>query len=320
MRSGGAQRVALVVALSLCATSHVQAQTYPTRPIEIIVPWGSGGGADQLARKMAKLLAPRLGVPVTTTNVSGAGGQRGLASMRAAAADGHTLSVMTADTFALLVTQQPSWRPEDVAPLAILIRQPSAFLVPESGKLKTWKDVEAAAKGETLRVAIAGMGSPDQLTVNYLVRQGLKFTAVSFAKPGERHAAVLSGLADLLYEQIGDVRSFVENQQMRPVLLFAEKRDTRLKDVPTSHELGYKIGVPQFRALVARAETSSHILDRIGAALIEAAGDSEFVAFLDQHFADPESFLPAAEAAIFTRDALMRLRALVAEQNAMVGR
>jgi putative tricarboxylic transport membrane protein len=320
MRSGGAQRVACLVALALSAATSVQAQDYPKRPIEIIVPWGQGGGADQVARRIAKLLEPRLGVQVTVSNVSGGSGQKGLAKMRAATADGYTLSVMTGDTFGLLATQRPDWTLEDIAPIAILIQQPSAFLVHEGSRLKSWKDVEIAAKGENLRVAVAGLGSPDELTVNYLVRKGLKLVAVSFTKPGERHTALLNGLADVLYEQIGDVRSFVENRQMRPVLLFAETRGDRLKDIPTSHELGYQIGLPQFRALVVRSDTDGRAIDRLGRAMAEVADDPEYAAYLEQQFADPGSFKPASEAAIFMRAELDRLRVLVAEQNAMLGR
>jgi tripartite-type tricarboxylate transporter receptor subunit TctC len=320
MRSGGALRVACVIALALCATTSVQAQDYPTRPIEIIVPWGPGGGADQVARRIAKLLEPRLGVQVTTTNVSGASGQKGLARMRAAAADGYTLSVITGDTFGLLATQRPDWALDDVAPIAILIRQPSAFLVHEGGKYRSWKDIETAAKSESLRVAIAGMSTSDELTVNYLVRRGLRLVTVAFTKPGERHTALLNGSADILYEQIGDVRSFVENQQMRPVLLFADTRDERLKDIPTSHELGYQIRVPQFRALVVRSDTDGRAIDRLGRAMAEVADDPEYAGYLEQQFADRGSFKPAGEAAIFMRAQLDQLRALVAEQNAMVDR
>ena len=320
MLLGRAHRVACLAALILCAATGVEAQDFPTRPIEIIVPWGPGGGADQIGRKVAKLLEPRLGVPITVTNISGAGGQKGLAKMRAAAADGHTLSILTADTFGLLVMQQTSSRIQDIAPVAILIRQFSGFLVRQPGRFRTWKDVEAAAKGESVRVAITGTGSPDDLTVNYLVRKGLKFVTVGIAKPGERHASVLNGLADVLYEQIGDVRSFVDNQQMRPVLLFAEKRDARLKDVPTSFELGYEIGLPQFRALVATGATDARVIDRLASALSDAAGDPAYAAFLDRQFADPSSYLPATEAGSFMRRAQQRLLTLAAEQNAMAGK
>src|SRR6476660_1382612 len=75
---------------------------YPSRPIEFVVPWGPGGGADQVARKIGQLLEPELKVSIPVINVAGATGQTGHAKLMAANADGYTMEVMTGDTFALL--------------------------------------------------------------------------------------------------------------------------------------------------------------------------------------------------------------------------
>jgi tripartite-type tricarboxylate transporter receptor subunit TctC len=143
---------------------------------------------------------------------------------------------------------------------------------------------------------------------------------MTFAKPGERYTAVLAGHADLLYEQIGDVRSFVENQQMRPVLLFAEKRDPRLKDVSTSIELNYRITLPQFRALIVRSSVDKHVREKLEHAVAEAASHPDYAAFLADHYADPLSLLPGEKAVAFLQDEIKVLQMLAAEQNAMVGR
>ena len=75
-----------------------------------------------------------------------------------------------------------------------------------------------------LKVAVTGFGSPDDITVNYFIGKGLKLISVPFAKPGERYTAVLGGHADLLYEQLGDVRSFIDSKQIQPVIVFLDKR------------------------------------------------------------------------------------------------
>lgn len=317
-------RCLLVGACSACLAfmlaSAAYAQNSLSRPIEIIVPWGSGGGSDQLARKIAGLLEPKLKVPIRVTNMPGGGGNKGLAHMLAADPDGYTLSIMTADTFASLATRRTDWRLADIRPLAILSQQPSAFLVHEQSKYKTWADLETAAKNESVRVAISGQGTPDELTVTYLTRKGLRFITVPIAKPGERQLAILGGSVDVLYEQIGDVRSLVQNNQLRPVLLFAERRDPRFKTAPTSLELGYKIKLPQFRMLVAKAGADSAAMAKLGGALAEAAASPEYAAHLMEQYADEKSFLPGDEALTFLESELSALNALVAEQNAMVGR
>jgi tripartite-type tricarboxylate transporter receptor subunit TctC len=230
----------------------VQAQDYPSRPIEFIVPWGPGGGADQVARKAAKIMEPKLKVSLPVINVAGATGVTGLNKMLTAEPDGYTISIMTGDTFGMLATTQPKWGLDDFVPLAIMIRQPSALFVAEGGKFKSWADVEAAAKAGPLKVAITGFGSPDDMTVNYFNKKGMKLVSVPFPRPGERYSAILGGHADILYEQLGDVRSFLDGKQMRPVLIFADAKFKAFPDVPVSKELGHDIVMPQFRMVTVR--------------------------------------------------------------------
>jgi len=139
---------------------------YPSRPIEFIVPWGPGGGADQLARKIAPALEKELKVSLPVINVAGATGQTGLNKMLTSAADGYSISIFIADTLAVLMDPATKWKLEDIVPTAVMIRQPSAFFVAESSPLKTWADVEREAKKRPLKVAITGFGSADDLLAN----------------------------------------------------------------------------------------------------------------------------------------------------------
>ena len=210
---------AVAAGLSIPMSYPSAAQDFPSRPIEFIVPWGPGGGADQVARKLAKLMEPKLKVSLPVVNVPGATGQTGLTKMLTAPADGYSMSVFIGDTFALQAAPTlPKWKMDEVNALGVVIQQPSAFLVAEGGKFKDWADVEKAAKTQTLRVGVTGFGSNDDLTVNFLAKKGLKFVSVPFPKPGERYSAILGGHAEVLYEQIGDVRNFVDNKQMKPVI------------------------------------------------------------------------------------------------------
>lgn len=306
---------AVAGALPIAMPSPGTAQDFPSRPIEFIVPWGPGGGADQVARKLAKLMEPKLKVSMPVVNVPGATGQTGLTKMLTAPTDGYSISVFIGDTFALQAgTPAPKWTMGDVNALGVVIQQPSAFLVAEGGKFKSWEDVQRIAKTQTVRVAMLGFGSADDLTINYYVKKkGLKFVAVPFSKPGERYSAILGGHADVLYEQIGDVRNFVDNKQMKPILVFAEKRDANFKDVPTSVELGDKVTLPQFRAIVVRAGTDAKIVKKLADALATAAKDPEYVAYLKEQYADPASFVPADKAAAFFAREIKAMKALAAD-------
>lgn len=310
--------VSATVFLFAAAVAAV-AQEGASRPIEIIVPWGQSGGADKVARKIATLIEPGLG-PLRITNVPGASGQKGLAQLKAAPADGRTLAILTGDTFGVLATHQTDVRLDNLVPVAILMRQTSAFLVSETGRFKSWSDIVAAAKAANVRVAIAGPSHTDELMVNYFVRQGLRLVSVPFAKPGERHRAILGGYAEVLYEQVGDVRSFVDNKQIRPILLFSRERDPRLKDVPASGELGFDVALPQFRALVVRTGTDPRAVTRLRTVVADAIKAPDYAAFLEEQYADAEGILTPEAADAFLRDELANLRKLAAAQDAMVGR
>src|SRR5262245_63416171 len=141
----------LVACLPAVAPRGALAQEFPSRPIEFIVPWGPGGGADQLARKLAKLMEPRLKVSMPIVNVPGATGQTGLTKLLTAPADGYSIAVFVGPTFATLAsTPPPKWTLQDIEPLGVVVQQISAFLVAEGGRFKTWADVEKAAKAERL--------------------------------------------------------------------------------------------------------------------------------------------------------------------------
>jgi tripartite-type tricarboxylate transporter receptor subunit TctC len=297
----------LAAVLVACAAAVHAQDKYPSRPIEFIVPWGPGGGADQVARKSSVLMEQDLKASLPVINVPGATGQTGLNKMLTAPADGYTISVMTGDTFGLLTDASTKWSLAQLVPAAVMIKQPSAFFT-SAPDLATWKDVEREAKKRPLKVAITGFGSPDDMHVNYFAQRGLKLVSVPFAKPGERYTAIIGGHADILYEQLGDVKSFLVSKKMRPVILFAESRFPVFGDVPSSKELGYDIIINQFRAVMMRAETDPARVKVISDALAKAAATDDYKAYLVDQYADPASFIPAAGALAFLKSELGKMR------------
>ena len=202
-------------------------EKYPSRPIELIVPFGPGGGADQLARLTGKLLEPIIGQGLPVVNVPGGTGATGMAKLIAAPADGYSAAIYIADTHALLTGANPRWKVEDLTPLAVMIQQPSFLFVAKDSPFKTWAEFEKAAKAEPgkLKVATVGFGSVDDFSLKHLeAKGGIKVVQVPFAKPSERYVSILGGHADALYEQAGDVAQFIKSGQMRPLLMFGDKR------------------------------------------------------------------------------------------------
>ena len=289
-------------ALALAIPSAHAQERYPSRPVEIVVPWGPGGGADILGRLVAKWLEADFKTPFPVINLPGATGSIGLQKMAANGADAHSIGVMTGDTLTMAAFPDSPFKFAEITALGVLIRQPSGLFAKGDGPFKSWADVIAAdrAKPGSITVAITGANSPDEATVNYLGTKGIRMINVPFARPGERFAAVLGGHVDLLYEQAGDIKGNLDSKALRPLLFFASQRLTApFADVPVSAELGYDILLPQMRAIVAKAGADPRRLEALSASLGRFAATPEFAAYLRDQYAQPDSYIPMKDAQRF---------------------
>jgi tripartite-type tricarboxylate transporter receptor subunit TctC len=289
-------------------------ERYPSRPIEFIVPWGPGGGADQLARLVGKLVEPMLAQGVPVLNVPGGTGATGMAKLLAAPADGHSMAIYIADTHALLAGKDARWTIDDLIPVAVMIQAPSFLFVAENSPVKSWADFERHAKANPgkLKVATLGFGSVDDFSISVLERNGIKLVQVPFSRPSERYVSILGGHADALYEQAGDVAQFLHGKQMRPILLFGENRYPAFKDVPSSFELGFKVALPQFRSIVVRAGTPPERVKALSDALARVAASPEYKKFLEDQFASADSFVDASKAPAFVKAQLEDMKKAMA--------
>jgi tripartite-type tricarboxylate transporter receptor subunit TctC len=285
---------------AIVAAQAIAQEAYPSRPIEMIVPWGPGGGSDQTGRKIAKLLEAELKVSLPVVNVPGATGNTGMLKLLAGKNDGYSMAVLAADTlYANQISGAQKWSLTDLTPVAVMIQQPSGFYVAENSRFKSWADVEKEAKTKGVKVAISGFGSPDDVTIGYFNAKGFKFQPVPFANPSERYTSLIGGHTDLMYSPLGNVRAMVDGKQMRPVIVLGNARIPEFKDVPASKELGFDVSLPQFRAIVVKAGTDPARVKTIADALSRVYADKEYAEFLKQSLAAEDSFVPADKAATF---------------------
>jgi tripartite-type tricarboxylate transporter receptor subunit TctC len=291
------------------------AADYPNHPINFIVPWGPGGGADILARTAGKLMSQDFGVSAPVLNVPGATGMTGMTKLLTSLADGYSLAVLIGDTYALLAGPKPAFNANDVIPLAIMIQQPSGLWVNSNSPWKTWQDLVATAKEKSLKVAVLGFGSADDITINYLKTKGLKLESIPYAEPGMRYTSILGSNADVLYEQTGDVRSYFDGGKIKPLIFFyAHRLNTpQFKDVPAGGEFGYDVTLPQFRAIVVKAGTDPKIVKKLSDEMAKISQNPEFKAYLDQQYADPASYVPMDGARKFMDDWLVQAKKFRAE-------
>ena len=262
-------------------------------------------------------MEPMLGVSLPVINVPGATGQVGLTKLVSGAADGYSLLVLTGDTYGLFASPKPKFIPSQVVSLGIMILQPSGFYVKQDAPWKNWKELLEAAKTKTLRVATSGFGSPDDITINYYRSRGYHFENVPYGKPGERYTSILGDHADVLYEQTGDVRSYVDSKQIRPVVLFYPKPlDVGpFKGIPVTGQEGIDIALPQMRTVIVKAGTDAAIVTRLSDDLGKVSQTPEYRKYLENQYADPDSYMPSAKANEYLKAWLAKAREIVASRR-----
>ena len=300
---------ALTVVGSLIAMAALAAE-----PIEIIVPFGPTSGADTLARYCAPALESALTAPVQIKNVLGSTGNQGIARLLAAPSDGRTIAVLTGDTYATLAYANSSWKSSDLIPVAIMMRQPSMLFVLTSSRFAKWQDLEkeARARPRMLRVAISGFGSPDYIELQQLASKNINLTPVPRSSPQERFQALIDGEADALYEQMGDVRNFVEAKKLRPILSFTKAQPgVASGGVPTTGELGLGNGLEQFRAFVVKAGTSPQVVAALATAFERIGTSPDYKSFLEKQVAARDSFVAVTGARTFMERDLARMKLVV---------
>lgn len=273
----GASAAALIASAGMAS-----AQDYPQRPIEMVVTFGPGGGADLMGRQMGRLMEKPLGVSIPISNVAGASGNAGLTRLKTDAPDGYTIGTLISLTVASWASGLGDSSIDDFEVLAVVQNSPSFLFVPASSPYQTAEDLFAYAKenpGE-LTVATSGYGTQDDVTLKLLAKDGVQMENVPFQSPGERYASPIGGHTAVLYEEPGDVAQFLKAEQLKPLVVFSEERHAAFPDVPTSTELGYEIsGLDNFRTVAVRAGTDPAIVEKLQSAVEESVASEEWQKF-----------------------------------------
>jgi tripartite-type tricarboxylate transporter receptor subunit TctC len=306
--------VAVALLLAVAVTAPAQ-ERFPSRPVDFVVPWGTGGGADAMARQVAALAQPLLGVALPVSNVPGASGNTGLAQVLSGKADGYTIAVYIQDTLMTIPMGLARHKVDDLEWITRAQVADSFLFVKADGPFRTIQELlrQAQASPGKLRVAATGFGSVDDVTVRYLEKKGYRMTTVPYPKPGERYAATLGGHAEVLYEQAGDVLQYLKAGQLRPLIIFAEKRHPAFPEVPTSRELGFDVTLPQFRGIVARKGTPPERVQALADAFRRAMDAPQWRKFAEDWYMSPESYQGPAEFGRWAAAEVATLERLVKE-------
>jgi tripartite-type tricarboxylate transporter receptor subunit TctC len=300
--NGCARRRLLFAGLGLIgafAGAVALAQSYPVRPVRIIVPFPPGGGADNLGRIVGQKLSEQWGQQVVIDNRVGAGGNVGTALAARAAPDGYTLAVTSTGIMAInpfLYAQIPYDPLKDFAPVSMGIFFPHVIVMHPSIPVKTVADLLKLAKARPgeITYSSAGVGTPNHLAGELInTMTGVKLLHVPYKGTGPQIVAVLGGEVALSISPFPPALPHVKSGRLRALAVTTLKRVAQAPEVPTADESGLKgFEVIAWNAFLAPAGIPNDILAKLNADIVHVLGLPEVKARFAADGSDPWGTTP----------------------------
>ena len=281
----------------LVAPCFASAQTFPVKPIKLIVPFPPGGLIDSMARLISPRLAQELGQAVVIENKPGAGGNLGAAEVARSAPDGYTL-LMASPPLTIspaLYTTMP-YKPEQIMPVGLIGRVPNVLLVNPKSGINCVAELLAKAKSMPgkLNYASNGNGTSLHLSAELLKSSTATFiTHIPYRGAAQAVTGLIAGEVDMMFENLPSVIGQIQGGSVKALAVTTRKRNKTIANVPTLAESGLPdFDVSAWYGLAAPAGTPAAIIARLEQALDKITRDAEIVRTMESRGADV-SFLNA---------------------------
>lgn len=275
--------VALITGTSLCSTTF--ADTFPSRPITMIVPYAAGGSTDGLARVMAEAMAKQLKQPVIVENVGGGGGMIGLRKLMQAKPDGYTISLGNMGNFAIAGTLYPdaNYDPRrDVQPVGLVAKVPMVLSVSSASGIQNLQELlkQLRVPNTKINIGHSGPGSTGHIASVYFGSvTNTNGMQIAYRGAGPAIADLMAGTVDVVIDQTVTMIPASKGGRVIPLAVTGNQRVSELPDTPTFTQAG----VPEFdlhvwNAIVAPINTPEPAINTISKALSEAFNDPKVIA------------------------------------------
>ncbi len=310
-----ARRQALIaLAAAGLPLHHARAQTFPSRPITLIVPWPAGGSTDRHLRTLAEIASKQLGQNIIVQNTPGAGGTLGPGTMALTAKpDGHTIAQFPMGMLRIPHMQKVGWHPlTDFTMILGVSGYAFGFVVRADSPYKTFKDYIQAARNDPGKIdyGSTGMGtSPHLLLEELSVNAGVKLNHVPFKGNADLMQALLGGLVMAASDATGWDK-FVDSGQMRLLVTFGDQRTRRWPQIPTAKELGFDVVGNSPYGLVGPKGMDPAVVKTLHDAFKVAMGDPKHVEVLSQLNQEPW-YRSGDEYARWTREVYVKDKRLI---------
>jgi tripartite-type tricarboxylate transporter receptor subunit TctC len=264
-----------LVAGAVFAPAIVRAQSYPSKPITLVVPYPAGGPTDAIARFVAQDLSTSIGQNVVVDNRAGASGAVGTRAVAKGEADGHTFIFGNNQTHGnnMFLLKEPGYDAvKDFAPVAGVGAFEHAFVVRNDLPAKNIKELIALAKADPgkLNYGSTGVGSGSHLAMElFMQRTGIKMTHVPFRGAAPLVQEIIGGRIDIANSTLPSVLEQINAGTLRAIALASPERNPRAKDIPTLREQGVSdADADSWAAFFAPAATPAPVLDTLSKAVL----------------------------------------------------
>lgn len=309
----------LICALLAYVPSVLAQQTFPSRPIKIIVPFSAGGGGDLIARKIAARLGERTGVSVVVENRVGASGNIGAELVVNSPPDGYTL-LSTSSTYGVqAAVAKLSYDPlRDVTPIIGVSRSNSLYLVSPTSKIKSLRDLIAEAKRRPGEVSYgsAGVGAIAHMQTEELASvAGIKLLHIPYKGTSQAYQDMLGGRIDLLPSNPVMGTPLIKSGRVHALAIGGESRLATLPEVPTFAEAGLPGYSPyDWKALLGPKGIPREVVAKLNSEVNAILKEKDFIAVLDADGSVPIGGTPEQLLAMIKVD-IEKWRTLIRERN-----
>jgi tripartite-type tricarboxylate transporter receptor subunit TctC len=263
----------------LGATALAQTETFPSKPVQLVVPWPAGGGSDTLMRLLAPYASKSLGQPIVVVNKPGAGGQTGLREVASATPDGYMISFIATGFLSQQYNNPNANTIDDFTYLAFVGTDAAALTANASAGWKDLSEFVAAAKAKpgSVRNGNDQPGGTSFLGIAMMEKAlGVRVVRVPYAGDAPNVQALLSGEVQTSSAALTNMIDHHKNGKVRILAISGDARDSKVADVPTFKELGFDVKAGTIRAMVAPKGLPTDRLKKLESAILAGLNDPEF--------------------------------------------
>ena len=257
------------------------AKAYPSKNINMIVPFSAGGGTDAVARKLGSLMEKELGTSVVIVNKTGGAGAVGMTFGATQKKDGYTITMITREIVSLPLMNLSPISYKDFSLVSLVNMDPAVVLVEKDSKYQTLDELLADSKANPEKIKFASTAKPNFYALAVENEAGVKFNHIPYNGAGEVIPALLGKHADFSLMGPGEAIGQLKAGQLRALGIMADTRIESLPEVATLKELGHDVVSGTWRGIAVPKGTSPEIVAALDAAIKKSVESDDFKDFMN---------------------------------------